>query len=113
MKTPTLLLAAMLFFTGAMPASARDRRAQKVDESEKPPFVGMTKAQAIARYGEPRTHTVTEQGEQWIYLLNFGEVMGKAFIPFHFNPTPLRTAVLTFGADGRVKTFRWDAEPKN
>lgn len=81
---------------------------QAVDESEKPPFIGMTKAQVTARYGEPKRRTVTDEGEQWVYLLNFGEVMGRALIPFNFSPTPIRTGVIIFGADGRVKKFNWD-----
>jgi len=83
-----------------------------VDESEKQPFVGMTKAQALARYGEPKKHTITDEGEQWIYVLNMGEVIGKAFIPFNFRPTLPRTGMLIFGANGKVKKFSWDAETK-
>jgi hypothetical protein len=81
---------------------------KKVDPSEQPPFVGMTKAQALARYGEPRKHSVTEEGENWIYVLNEGEVIGKAFIPFNFHATPVRVGVLIFGVNGKVKKFRWD-----
>jgi hypothetical protein len=40
--------------------------------------------------------------------LNLGEVFGKAMIPFNFKPTPIRTSVLIFGPDGRVKKFTWD-----
>jgi hypothetical protein len=79
------------------------------EEAEQPPFIGMTKAQALARYGEPKKHTITDEGENWIYLLNMGEVIGKAFIPFNFKPTLARTGVLIFGPDGRVKKFVWDA----
>ena len=79
-------------------------------EAETPPFVGMTKAQALARYGEPKKRTTTDEGENWVYILNFGEVMGKALIPFNFKPTPIRTGVLVFGPDGRVKKFNWDKE---
>jgi hypothetical protein len=109
-----LLVCSTLFIaTGASVAqSAPKKRTAKIDQSEKPPFVGMTKAQALARYGEPKTHTITEKGEQWVYLLNYGEVLGKAFIPFNFKVTPIRTGVLTFGPDGKVKEFRWDAETK-
>jgi hypothetical protein len=82
--------------------------AKKVDESEKPPFIGMTKAQALARYGKPKKHTLTDEGEQWVYILNFGEVLGKAFIPFNFHVTPVRTGVLIFGPSGKVKKFQWD-----
>lgn len=93
-------------------ALAKDlpRRAKKADQSEKPPFVGMTKAQALARYGEPKKHTVADEGEQWVYVLNMGEVIGKAFNPFNFKPTLVRTGVLIFGGDGKVKKFTWDAE---
>jgi hypothetical protein len=79
------------------------------EQAEQPPFVGMTKAQALARYGEPKKHTITDEGENWIYLLNIGEVIGKAFIPFNFKPTLARTGVLIFGPEGRVKKFIWDA----
>jgi outer membrane protein assembly factor BamE (lipoprotein component of BamABCDE complex) len=79
-------------------------------EAETPPRVGMTKEQALARYGKPKRHTVTEDGEEWVYILNMGEVIGKAFIPFNFKPTPVRTGVLTFGPDGRVKKFKWDTD---
>ena len=68
----------------------------------------MTKAQALARYGEPRKHSVTDEGENWIYVLNAGEVIGKAFIPFNFHTTPVRVGVLIFGVNGKVKKFRWD-----
>jgi hypothetical protein len=78
---------------------------KKVDLSEQPPFVGMTKAQALARYGEPRKHSVTDEGENWIYVLNAGEVIGKTFIPSNFH---LRIGVLVFGANGKVKKFTWD-----
>lgn len=54
-------------------------------EAEQHPFIGMTKAQALARCGEAKKHTVTDEGENWIYLLNMGEVIGKAFIPFNFK----------------------------
>jgi hypothetical protein len=119
MRAPVSLL--LVFFSLIGPLSAGPRKddnrrntAQKPqDESEKPPFVGMTKAQALARYGEPKQHTLTEKGEQWVYLLNYGEVLGKAFIPFNFKVTPIRTGVLTFGPNGKVKEFRWDAPTKD
>jgi hypothetical protein len=79
-------------------------------EAETPPFVGMTKDQALQRYGKPKKHTVTEEGEQWVYILNMGEIIGKAFIPFNFKPTIPRTGVLIFGPNGTVKKFTWDTE---
>ena len=81
-----------------------------MDEAAKPPFVGMTQQQALARYGEPRTRAVTAKGEQWAYLLNYGEVVGSALIPFNFKPTAARVGVLSFGPDRKVREFRWDAE---
>lgn len=78
------------------------------EEAERPPFIGMTKAQALARYGDPKRNTLTDEGEQWVYILNFGEMMGRAFIPFNFKPTMVRTGVLIFGPDGKVKKFNWD-----
>jgi outer membrane protein assembly factor BamE (lipoprotein component of BamABCDE complex) len=92
------------------PPSAPQSRTKEhaADESDKPPFIGMTKAQVLARYGEPKRRTVTDEGEQWVYILNFGEVMGKALIPFNFKPTQVRTGVIIFRPDGTVKKFNWD-----
>lgn len=84
------------------------RRRPAMNEEDKPPYIGMTKGQVLARYGEPRKHTITDEGERWVYLLNFGEMMGKAFIPFNFKGTPPRTGVIIFGPDSRVKKFDWD-----
>ena len=111
--SPALVCASALLLAGC--ATAEKQRADATDaareaEERKPPFVGMTKAQAIARYGEPKTRSVTSKGEQWVYLLNFGEMMGRAFIPFNFKPTIPRTGSLTFGPDGKVTEFRWDQE---
>jgi hypothetical protein len=77
-------------------------------EADNPPFIGMTKAQALARYGEPKKRTLTDEGETWVYVLNMGEVIGRAMIPFNFKPTQIRTSVLIFGPNGRVKKFNWD-----
>lgn len=97
----------------ATPEPARKKPSRVGDisnpEAETPPFIGMTEEQALARYGEPKKQTVTEEGEQWVYILNIGEVIGKAMIPFNFKPTMVRTGTLIFDADGRVKKFTWDA----
>jgi len=92
----------------ATPRKSPSHKPAKIDESEKPPFIGMTKAQALARYGKPKKQTVTNEGEQWVYWLNFGEFMGKHMIPFFFSTEQIRIGVLTFGPDGRVKKFTWD-----
>ena len=118
----TLLIGTALMCAGCaneQPQTAasgtKPKNADEIREAEenKPPFIGMTKAQALARYGEPKQQTVTDEGEQWTYLLNFGEVMGKALIPFNFKPTTIRTGTLTFGPDGKVKKFRWDTGAQN
>jgi hypothetical protein len=90
------------------PAPHKPSKQKQVDENDKPPFIGMTKAQALARYGKPKQKTSTDEGEQWTYVLNFGEFVGKHMIPFFFSTQGLRYGVLIFGADGRVKKFRWD-----
>ncbi len=115
MKTLSIIIAAVLLAGCATAPEPAARPPGKVGdisnpEAEGKPFVGMTKAQALARYGEPKKHTITEEGEQWVYVLNTGEIIGKAFIPFNFKPTIPRTGVLTFGAEGRVTKFNWDAE---
>jgi len=116
MKTKLFLLVAAGLLAGCASNAPQPRTKPHVvgdmstPEANKPPFIGMTKAQALARYGEPKRRTLTDEGENWVYLLNMGEVFGKAMIPFNFKPTPIRTSVLIFGADGRVKKFNWDTE---
>lgn len=103
-----------LFFAGcaATPEPARTNSSRVGDisnpEAEKPPFIGMTKAEALALYGHPKKQTMTDEGENWVYILNIGEVIGKAMIPFNFKPPMPRTGTLIFGPDGRVKKFNWD-----
>ena len=95
--------------TGAPRTADRKTASKKIAEEDKSPFIGMTKAEALARYGEPKKRTVTDEGEQWTYWLNFGEFMGKHMIPFFFSEEQIRIGVLIFGPDGRVKKFNWDA----
>lgn len=113
MKSILGLVIALALTGCASTPQQRQEEARQEAESAKPPFVGMTKDQAIARYGEPKVKTMTDEGEQWTYLLNMGEFIGKHMIPFNFNTDPVRTAVLTFDATGRVKTFRWDAKQED
>lgn len=116
MKTPCIIIAVALLAGCATPPASTPPAKTKPGtvgdmsnpEAENPPFIGMTKAQALARYGEPKKRTLTDEGENWVYLLNLGEVFGKALIPFNFKPTQIRTSVLIFGPDGRVKKFNWD-----
>jgi hypothetical protein len=98
-----IALASSALATSPTPApTPAKHRAKKVDESEKPPFVGMTKAQAIARYGQPKKQTVTDEGENWVYVLNFGEFVGKHMIPFFFRhfADPDRRVDLRCGQQG-------------
>ena len=89
-------------------SNSQPHAAKKIDESDKPPFIGMTREQALARYGEPARRTVTPDGEMWTYNLNMGEFVGKHMIPFFFSTQELRLGILTFGPNGRVTQFRWD-----
>lgn len=117
MKTITLFIMSALLLagcassatTGAPRTADRKTAPKKIAEEDKPPFIGMTKAEALARYGEPKKRTVTEEGEQWIYWLNFGSVVAKHMIPFFFSEEQVRIGVLIFGPDGTVKKFNWDA----
>ena len=68
----------------------------------------MTKVQALARYGQPKQKTSTEEGEQWTYILNMGEFIGKHMIPFFVSTQGLRVGILICGQNDRVKKFRWD-----
>ena len=60
----------------------------------------MTKAQALACYGTPKTRTLTDEGERWGY---FGYSRNLSEVPF--KPRFLRTGTLFFGPDGKVKQF--------
>ena len=96
---------------GAAPAGhvlgkKQDGDSDKKD-STKPPFKGMTKAQAKKEYGEPDSVGHRDGEELWTYVLNRGESYGKSFIPFA-PVTKLRYRLLTF-KDGKVVRFRWDA----
>lgn len=76
----------------------------------KPPHVGMTKAQVRAAYGDPLSREVTDDGEMWIYRLNLGDAMVAGLNPFDFGGhSRLRAGRITFGTNGRVKKFNWDA----
>ncbi len=120
MKTLNVIIAAALLTSGvanAKPTPTPRPRPGKPKtgdisnpEAEQPPFVGMTKAQALSRYGKPKKNTITDEGEQWVYILNMGEMIGKAFIPFNFKPTIARTGVLIFGPGGKVRKFTWDTD---
>ena len=112
MKKILYCVAALLAFIPLAPASPtpapRKPPPKKVDESDLAPVIGMTKFQVLSRYGKPNRKTTTEDGEQWTYILNMGQFIGKHMIPFFVSTQALRIGVLTFGSDGRLKKFRWD-----
>ncbi len=78
-------------------------------DSTKPPFKGMTKAQARHFYGEPDSVGHRDGEELWTYVLNRGESIGRSFLPF--GNVKLRYRLLTFRGD-KVVDFRWDAPGK-
>ena len=101
--------------TACASSDPNERRAEAAREAEerKPPFIGMTKEQALARYGEPKSRAVTDGGEAWTYYLNEGDVIGSAMIPFNFSPTKPNLATLVFGPNGKVQHFTWTNPPKH
>ena len=80
-------------------------------DSTKPPFNGMTTAQALHSYGKPDSVGHRDGEELWSYVLNPGETYAKSFIPFNFS-NKLRYRLLTFKG-GKVVKFRWDAPDKD
>jgi outer membrane protein assembly factor BamE (lipoprotein component of BamABCDE complex) len=72
-----------------------------------PPHVGMTKAQVLAKYGQPHERQVTDYGENWSYVLNAAAVGLSGLNPFGSGATEIRIGVLIFGKDGRVTSFTW------
>src|SRR5262249_46495083 len=90
--------------------AAKSEKAKKDGEdkkdSTKPPFAGMTKAQALHYYGEPDSIGHRDGEELWTYVLNRAESFGKSFIPFDFK-NHLRYRLLTFKGD-KVTKFHWD-----
>src|SRR5260370_39436223 len=101
--TPSLLLVCAGIPASPSPAPGKSPGhkppAKKLDESDKPPFVGMTKTQALARYGNPNSKTSTENGGQRTYVLNMGQSIGKNMIPFSFSSQRLPTSALSFCAN--------------
>ncbi len=60
-----------------------------------PPYTGMTKATAAARYGQPKTKTATPEGEVWKYSAGGFAGLGA------------KTRTLTFNSRGKVKEYEW------
>lgn len=110
--TLPLLLALMLAGCASpRPAAALRSPAARAAEASRfaeAPFVGMTKAQAAARYGKPNRRVLTEQGEQWSYALNRSEVLAKTINPLSLTVPKHRSGILLFDANGKVKRFAWE-----
>jgi hypothetical protein len=113
MTIKVILLAAVVCLTGCAtppvpPPATKAVKSQSsqgdisFEEAIQPPFIGMTKAQALARYGNPTTHTLRDDGERWGY---FGYSRDSGELPL--KPGFLRTGALFFGPDGKVKQFSW------
>ena len=115
MKRALTLILALALASCASPrrASAPGSNISRADSGgrfEQPPAAGMTKAQALARYGKPRKRILTESGERWYYLLNAGEVRRKTLNPLSLTVPKYRTGILLFDASGKVKKFVWEAK---
>ena len=107
---PVLIIAAVLL-TGCATTTTRQITKQappQSDQSDTAPVTGMTKDQVLSRCGEPEKKALTDEGEQWLYVLNMGEFIDKHTIPFFYSDMQVRTATIIFGSDGRVKKFSWD-----
>ena len=72
-----------------------------------PPRRGMSKAQVLARYGEPRHHAVLDGAEVWYYRVKFNEVYGRAFVPFEFSSENVVLGKIFFNPAGKIARFDW------
>ncbi len=74
-------------------------------EWNRTPEVGMTKAQVLTRYGDPRTIQQTPEGEVWRYR---AQRRGRDFIPVYGAFTQqTKGGTIGFDAEGRVKAYDW------
>ena len=107
---PVVMIAAVLLAGCATTTTQQitKQARQQSDESDTAPVTGMTKDQVLSRCGEPEKKTLTDEGEQWLYVLNMGEFIDKHMIPFLYSDRQVRTATIIFGSDDRVKKFNWD-----
>jgi outer membrane protein assembly factor BamE (lipoprotein component of BamABCDE complex) len=107
---PVVMIAAVLLAGCATTTTQQitKQARQQSNESDTAPVTGMTKDQVLSRCGEPEKKTVTNEGEQWLYVLNMGEFIEKRMIPSLYSDTQVRTATIMFGPDGHVKKFNWD-----
>ena len=71
------------------------------------PHVGMTREEAHKVYGEPFQRVAVANGERWWYRLKFGEVYGRAWVPFMTNSDNVHLGNVEFGPNGRVRAFDW------
>jgi outer membrane protein assembly factor BamE (lipoprotein component of BamABCDE complex) len=108
---PIVMLAVLLLAGCAATTTTQQitkQARQQSDQSNTAPVTGMTKDDILSRCGEPEKKMVTNEGEQWLYVLNMGEFIDKHMIPSLYSDTQVRTATIIFGSDSRVKKFNWD-----
>ncbi len=98
MKTiSVIILALSLVVTGCETPEGGSKQKAVNPNNEQKPELGMTKAEALARYGKTDNIAQSSRGEVWTYHLN----MGEAFIPYNFGYRP-KLRILTFDADGKL-----------
>lgn len=81
------------------------------DDRERPPRMGMTKAEVLDRYGDPFIVRADDQGrEEWRYVFrNFDPMSLIPFYgPIHESLRTRRRGVIVFGPGGRVVDFHWN-----
>src|SRR5260370_37770179 len=109
--TPSLLLVCAGIPASPSPAPGKSPGhkppAKKLDESDKPPFVGMTKTQALARYGNPNSKTSTDNGEQGTEPANLCLVIATHWITLVFRPQQVRTPLVVVSQHGPAKSFAY------
>ena len=75
---------------------------------KKPPFKGMTKAQAFTRYGEPFHQGHVDGRDVWYYHLKFDEVYGREFVPFAVSSDNVTLGEIAFDRNDRVAHYVWN-----
>lgn len=86
------------------PASTGENRGTRGEWNETP-SVGMTRAQVLERYGDPRKIVQTAKGEVWHYR---ARTRGRDFVPVYGAFTAQRKGgTIGFDAHGRVSAYDW------
>lgn len=74
-----------------------------------PPKRGMTMAQVLARYGEPRYRARLDGAPIWYYRIKFNQVYGRELVPFEFSSENVYTGEIVFGPNGKITRYNWAA----